>query len=190
MQLKNYKDLAMLGLVIVTILAFQTQALFAQSQKSALRAYTDMSSVEAQDVLWLARILYSETKVREEQIIVAWVVRNRVESNFRGAESYKDVALSPSQFSGLWPSDSQYKLNISRSYEIKGDVSWTQALAIAQAVYFADDSLRPISENVRHFYSPEAVLKDPKWAVGKKPALVMRDSDKGTIRFAFYSGVK
>src|SRR3989344_6986537 len=196
MQIKTYIDAAKLGFVVLAMLAMQTEALFAeaplyaQTPKSAARAYTDNTSVEAQDILWLSRILYSESKVREEQIMVAWVVRNRVESGYRGAESYKDVAKSPAQFSGLWPNDNQYKLNISRSYETKGDKAWDQALAIAQAVYFASDALRPISDTVQHFYSPMSVLRDPHWSVGKKPAMVLRDSETGSVRFAFYDGVR
>ena len=189
MQTKNYIDAAKLGFIILAMLAFQAQSLFAEVTKSPLRAYTDNQSAEAQDILWLARIIYSETKVREEQIVVAWVVRNRVETNFRGAESYKDVALAPAQFSGLWPSDSQYKLNMSRGYQSSGDLAWTQALVIAQAVYFADESLRPIPQTVRHFYSPEAVMRDPHWVSGQKASLVLRDY-KGSIRFAFYDNVR
>jgi len=195
MQIKTYIDAAKLGFVVLAILAMQTQALFAeaplyaQTPKSAARAYTDNTSVEAQDILWLARILYSESKVREEQIMVAWVVRNRVDTLYRGASSYKEVALSPNQFSGLWPSDAQYKLNMSRSYKTGGDKAWDQALAIAQAIYFADDSIRPISETVRHFYSPLAVVRDPNWSAGKKPAILLRDSD-GAVRFAFYDNVR
>ena len=195
MQIKNYIDATKLAIAVVAILALQANVLMAstdaksEAKSKQLSAFTDQKSQEAEDILWLSRVLYSESKVREEQIVVAWVVRNRVESGFRGAKVYKDVALSPAQFSGLWASDNQYKLNISRSYDTKGDKAWDQALAIAQAVYLAPEALRPISETVRHFYSPEAVLRDPNWATGKKPALVMRN-DEGAIRFAFYDGVR
>lgn len=189
MQIKNYIDAVKLGFVVLAILALQAQTLFAEATRSPLKAYTDLSSLEAQEILWLGRILYSESKVREEQIIVAWVVRNRVESEYRGAKSYKEVALSPSQFSGLWPSDAQYKNNMGLGYSDTGNKDWQQALAIAQAVYFADESLRPISESVQHFYSPIAVTRDPHWAKNKKATLVLKD-DKGSIRFAFYDNVR
>src|SRR3990167_5555288 len=104
MQIKNYIDAAKLGFIVVSILALQAHTLMADDSRQAqINAYTKAESREAKDILWLARILYSESKVREEQIIIAWVVRNRVESGFRGAQSYKDVAISPAQFSGLWP---------------------------------------------------------------------------------------
>ena len=190
MQIKNYIDATKLLFVVVAILALQANVLLASdSRGKQINAYTDLFSQEAQDVLWLSRILYSESKVREEQIIVAWVVRNRVESGYRGAQSYKDVAISPAQFSGLWPSDSQYKLNISRDYKIKGDRAWDQAIAIAQAVYFAPETLRPIPGTVRHFYSPMSVSRDPNWINDKKPSVVLR-SDDGAVRFAFYDGIR
>lgn len=190
MQIKNFIDATKLAFAVVAIIALQANVLLASDVRGKqLSAYTDPKSPEATEVLWLARILYSESKVREEQIVVAWVVRNRVESSYKGADSFKDVALSPAQFSGLWPSDKQYKLNITRSYDTKGDKAWDQALAVAQAVYFADEALSPISDTVRHFYSPAAVLRDPHWAEGQKPALVMRNND-GAVRFAFYDSVR
>ena len=189
MQTQNYIDAGKFLFVALAILALSAQTLFAEQSKSALRAYTDLSSIEAQDILWLGRILYSESKVREEQIMVAWVVRNRAESSFRGADSYKDVALSPSQFSGLWPGDPQYKNNMSPNYSDTNNKEWQQALAIAQAVYFADESLRPIGKSVRHFYSPIAITRDPHWASNKKPILTMRN-DRGAVRFAFYDNVR
>ena len=36
------------------------------------------------ETLWLARAIFSETKRPEEQILVAWVIRNRVETGYRG----------------------------------------------------------------------------------------------------------
>jgi len=189
LQIKDWKYLIVTGTIIVSILALQAQALFADSistgtnsRAKQVSAYTDLSSQPAQDILWLARILYSETKVREEQIVIAWVVRNRVESEYRGADSYHEVATDPKQFSGIKPasdldySDTKYK-------------SWQDSIAIARAVYFADETLRPISASVRHFYSPEAVMKNPKWAIGKKPTLTLRDPD-GSVRFAFYDSVR
>ena len=78
MQIKTYIDASKLLLIVIVIVAFQAQSIFAQTVKSPLKAYTDLSSSEASDILWLGRILYSESKVREEQIVIAWVVRNRV----------------------------------------------------------------------------------------------------------------
>ncbi|WP_243663594.1 cell wall hydrolase [Rhodothermus marinus] len=55
------------------------------------------------ETLWLARVIYSETKRPEEMELVAWVVRNRVETRFRGKATYRDVVLDPFQFSAFIP---------------------------------------------------------------------------------------
>ncbi len=182
---------------IATIVALQTQVIFAAPVTEAsstdstrqLAAYTDPSSPDAQEILWLARIVYSESKTREEQIMVAWVVRNRVETKYRGADTYKEVANDPSQFSGLTVVDAHMKTIRGLDYGDTKNKSWTDAISIARAVYFAEDTLRPIAQSVRHFYSPGAVLRDPSWATSKKPAMVLRNTN-GAIQFAFYDGVK
>ena len=48
--------------------------------------------------LWLARAIYSETKLPHEQELVAWVVRNRVETAYRGRRSYRAVVLDPGRY--------------------------------------------------------------------------------------------
>jgi len=159
---------------------------------SLIEAKENFSSINAdtkEEILWLARVVYSETKNSDEQVLVAWVVRNRVETEFRG-ETYKEVAKSSGQFSGLNISDAQYLHNISRDYDSSGE-SWEKALDIAEAVYFSPDFLRPFPKTVRHFYSPLSVSISPEWSADSKPVIVIRDSSEDrNIRFAFYDGVK
>jgi spore germination cell wall hydrolase CwlJ-like protein len=143
---------------------------------------------ENEEILWLARVIYSETKRENEQVLVAWIVRNRVETNFRG-DTYERVAKSPSQFSGLNQKDLNYWHNITRDYDSQGE-KWQKALKIARAVYHADDSLRPFPATVRHFYSPRSVRVDPGWSADKKPVLLIKDNDSVHLRFAFYDSVK
>ena len=57
----------------------------------------------SEDVLWLARCIYSETKRAPEQELVAWVIRNRVETGYRGQRSYEGAVLDPYQFSAFNP---------------------------------------------------------------------------------------
>jgi len=141
---------------------------------------------DADEVLWLARILYSETKDVREMQDIAWVVRNRVETNFRG-NSYQKVATSKSQFSGLNSFDKNYMHNISRTYESTG-MAWEHALEVATDVFYAPADERPFSITVRHFYSPISV-QAPTWTHTGDPVIERTDA-KGNIRFAFYSGVK
>jgi hypothetical protein len=55
------------------------------------------------ETLWLARVIFSETKRPDEQVLVAWVVRNRVDTRYRGRSSYQGVVLDPWQFSAFLP---------------------------------------------------------------------------------------
>ena len=62
------------------------------------------------DVLWLARCIYSETKKAHEQELVAWVIRNRVETGYRGESTYEGTVLDPYQFSAFNPGSSKRRL--------------------------------------------------------------------------------
>ena len=177
------------GTMILAVFALQTNHLLAEAKvvspadtTALVAAYTDYSSPAAQDILWLARVVYSESKVKEEQIMVAWVVRNRVETGYRGETTYEAVARDPKQFSGI---KSVSKLEYSDT-DMK---IWQDTITIARAVYFADASLRPIAKSVRHFYSPEVVVRDPNWAKNKTPTIVLRDN-KGSVQFAFYDSIR
>lgn len=143
---------------------------------------------DKREILWLARAIYSETKFADEQRLVAWVIRNRVESQ-KYPDIYHDVVLQPSQFSGLHPSDDLYALNITRTYGDTG-AAWESALKIAKAVYHADATVRPMSKNVWHFYSPNAVRIQPEWATHTNPVLVVKDTETNHVRFAFHANVK
>ena len=137
--------------------------------------------IDREETLWLARVVYSETKRPGEQFYIAWVVRNRVENEYGGDSTYKDVALAPGQFSGLHSRDRNYNLNISRTYD-STQPEWRSALAIAKQVYNSDIYDRPFSATVTHFFSPVAVAT-PAWARNKEPVLTIGS------RFAFYKDV-
>lgn len=147
-----------------------------------------MTKTDKREILWLARIIYSETKRSEEQKLVGWVVRNRVDTGYTG-HTYEDVAKHSSQFSGLHPGDPRYEHNMSRWYSSSG-ASWESALAIAKEVYFADPSSRPFNKLTRHFYSPMAVSNDPGWVHGQKAVRVVKDPYTNQTRFAFYSRIR
>lgn len=143
---------------------------------------------ERKDVLWLARVVYSETKYVHEQEKVAWVVRNRVETEYQGS-TYKEVALAGKQFSGLNDFDPHYERNISMSYDSLGtDINWDEAVEVARFVYNAPDHYRPFDKSVRHFYSPVAMEVRPFWAEGEEPIHIIK-KDYDEIRFAFYDNI-
>lgn len=144
---------------------------------------------EETEILWLARILYSESKRAHEQKLIAWVVRNRVETNFRGGDTYEEIALQDNQFSGLHSYDARYEHNISRQYASEGQ-AWKNALAIAKEVYHAPGSSRPFRQTTRHFYSPQAVTNHPNWIAGKRAVHTITDPHTRQVRFAFYDRVR
>lgn len=147
---------------------------------------TIKNGAEKEEILWLARVIFSETKDLEEMEQIAWVVRNRVE-NGRWGSSYKEVVLSPSQFSGLNSWDSQYHINVNLEYDTNNSI-WQKSLVIAENVYNANNNDRVLSVSTQHFYSPH-VVKTPAWAENKKPVLITYNN-VGKQTFKFYAGVR
>jgi hypothetical protein len=147
-----------------------------------------LSSIEKSEILWLSRVIFSETKDEDEMNLVGWVVRNRVEAEYRG-NTYEEVALSAKQFSGLNPKDEQYDININIGYDSENE-KWMKALAVAEKVYFAGGDERPFSSDVKHFYSPMSISGTPEWAEDGELDYEVLGDDGMAPRFAFYSGVK
>lgn len=142
------------------------------------------------ETLWLARCIYSETKRPEEMELVAWVVRNRVETAYRGQQSYRDAVLDPFQFSAFNPQSRSRQVYSNLTPESRSR-NWQKALAIAYGVRGAPDSLRPFSLKTRHFYSEQSMIgrNHPDWARGMKPVEPERAFSLDQRRFRFYEGV-
>ena len=141
------------------------------------------------DVLWLARCIYSETKRREEQELVAWVVRNRVETGYRGQSTYESVVLDPYQFSAFNPGSSKRRLFTTLT-PTSNSASFLQALHVAHDVYYAPSTLRPFPKTTRHFYSEQSMVggRTPTWAEGERPVTPVKYR-VDPKRFRFYSGL-
>lgn len=143
------------------------------------------------ETLWLARVIYSETKRPEEQELVAWVVRNRVETAYRGKRTYEDVVLDPYQFSAFNPRSRKHRYysNLGVHSKARG---WAKTLALAYYVRHAASSLRPFSGKTRHFYSERSLPSDtthPDWSEGLEPVTPQRPVKLDAQRFRFYAGV-
>jgi hypothetical protein len=147
------------------------------------------ASLVNEDVLWLARCIYSETKTASEQELVAWVIRNRVETGYRGQHTYEGVVTDPYQFSAFNPGSSTRALY---THLVPGSESagWQRALEIAHDVYYAPASARPFEATTRHFYSERSMAggRAPAWANGHEPVRPV-SSRIDPRRFRFYSGV-
>ena len=142
------------------------------------------------ETLWLARCIYSETKRPEEMELVAWVVRNRVETRYRGRDSYREVVLDPFQFSAFNPNSGKrwYYANLDTQTQIR---NWQRALTIAHRVRLAEPEFRPFPVQTRHFYSERSMIgqRHPEWARGKRPVAPTRPFTLDERRFRFYAGV-
>lgn len=141
------------------------------------------------DVLWLARCIYSETKRDYEQELVAWVVRNRVETGYRGRTTYEGVVLDPYQFSAFNPGSSKRRLFTTLTPE-SNSASFLQALEVAHEVYYAPSTERPFPKTTRHFYSERSMRgrRAPVWAEGEQPVAPVKHR-VDPKRFRFYSGL-
>jgi hypothetical protein len=142
------------------------------------------------ETLWLARCIYSETNRPEEQELIAWVVRNRVESGFRGKKSYRQVVLDPFQFSAF--NEDSGKSNYFRSLNLNHeDDGWKHALTIAYYVRHARPHYRPFSEQTLHFYSEQSMIgrRKPNWARGLIPVQTPERYQLDERRFRFYEGI-
>ena len=144
-----------------------------------------------EETLWLARCIFSETKRPHEQELVAWVVRNRVETEYRGNTTYKDVVLDPMQFSAFNDASGKRSFYTSLSPESRL-AGWQTALRIAHEVRWGDGNRwRPFSARTRHFYSEQSMTdqQHPDWAYGFNPVSPARDYTIEPHRFRFYEGI-
>ena len=143
-----------------------------------------------EETLWLARCIYSETNRPEEQELIAWVVRNRVERNYRDKSTYRQVVLDPFQFSAF-NEDSQ-KSHVYKSLSVDAEQrGWSRALAIAYYVRHAPEQYRPFSEGTLHFYSEQSMVGRimPNWARGMTPVQTPNRYNLDKKRFRFYEGI-
>lgn len=143
------------------------------------------------ETLWLARAIYSETKRPEEQVLVAWVIRNRVETGFRGKRSYESVVLDPFQFSAFLPT-SQKRGHYMSLNPTSREPGWRTAMAIAYAVRHMAEEHRPFAIDTRHFYSQQSMVDrlHPGWADDGEPVeLLFEDFTVDDRRFRFFRGV-
>lgn len=142
------------------------------------------------ETLWLARAIFSETKRPEEQELIAWVVRNRVETRYRGKSTYKDVVLDPYQFSAFIPGTRtrDFYANLTPFSRSPG---WKRAIAIAYFVRHMNDTFRPFSIKTRHFYSEQSMVgrTRPDWASDLREVTPNREFELDERRFRFYAGI-
>ena len=140
------------------------------------------------ETLWLARCIYSESDLPHEQELVAWVVRNRVATAYRGQRTFEDVVLDARQFSAFNADSPRRGFYLGLGPESRAP-GWRRALLIAAYVRRAPWSRRPFGVTVRHFYSEVSMVgrRHPTWAQGETPVLANRPYEIDPYRFRFFS---
>lgn len=104
--------------------------------------------------LWLARAVYSETDRPDEMRLVAWVVRNRVEKEYRGRETYREIVLDPKQFSAFNEDNPLREYYMTKPVrDASHNSRWEAALEIADEVRRRSPLFRPFSSKTLYFYS-------------------------------------
>ncbi|MEM1126669.1 MAG: hypothetical protein AAGI71_08460 [Bacteroidota bacterium] len=147
-----------------------------------------LASYELDEVVWLARCMLSESDRGDEQYLVGWVVRNRVETQFRG-RTYREVILEPRQFSAFNDPTPRRDYLTRLGVQDRGP-AWRTALALALKVYEAPASHRPFDLTTRHFYSPISMVgrTKPRWAEDATP-LSSEALGVDPQRFQFFTGL-
>lgn len=143
-----------------------------------------------EETLWLARAIYSETKRPHEQELVAWVIRNRVETAYRGQTTYRGVILDPYQFSAFNPNATNRAFFMGLTPDI-AIPQWRQSLWIAHYVRHADPSARPFSMETRHFFSERSMQRRPVpiWADQRQFVPPRLPYEVEEDRFRFYEKI-
>jgi hypothetical protein len=154
------------------------------------RLPTPSSHLIDEETLWLARCIYSETKRPEEQELIAWVVRNRVEIGYRGNSSYHRVILDPLQFSAF-NADSPWLDYYSALNPETPDQGWQKALSIAHYVRHARPQYRPFPILTLHFYSEQSMVgrREPGWIRELTPVAPPESYQIDERRFRFFAGI-
>ena len=137
-------------------------------------------------VLWLTRVLVSETNRPYEMWYVANVVRNRVDQQYRGKTEYRDVILDSRQFSAFNKGRSTRDLFINMTEENTPWPSlWQEANRIARETIMADRSELLLPLYVTHFYSEVSMPnhQPPYWASSMNQVHTPIQSE----RFRFYT---
>lgn len=159
-----------------------------QNQKEradSLEVIADAAANE--EITWVGRALYSETRRTREMRYIAWVIRNRYEEGFRG-NTYRDVIMHPKQFSAFNRGNPKrsYYLSLKPKHAAYND-RWHRALQIAKAVLNSPMDRNPFPKNTFHFYSERSMdgRNHPNWRWRLQQVRVESIDE---TRFRFFKG--
>lgn len=159
-----------------------------KSERDSLKIRTEKTDPRT---IWLARAVYSETNKRSEMKYVAWVIRNRVELNFRGDSTYSSVILASKEFSAF-NRGKRFRFHYATkpynhiNKNTRNTGTWKDALEVSRNVIYSDTTERPFSKYTLFFYSEISMPSykpHPEWT-SKYERVGLRDVE--TKRFRFF----
>ena len=123
-----------------------------------------LSNAEEREVLWATRTIISETKNASEMIFIGNVIRNRVDLNYRGRKTVRQVILDPYQFSAFNPNRNSRWKYINMTEKHVSDSLWAKAWKAARFTMTAPREVLPLSNPcINHFAHHKRVVDKPDW---------------------------
>lgn len=123
-----------------------------------------LSNAEEREVLWATRTIISETKNASEMIFIGNVIRNRVDLNYRGRKTVRQVILDPYQFSAFNPNRNSRWRYINMTEKDISDSLWDKAWEAARFTMTAPREVLPFSNPcINHFAHHKKVIDKPDW---------------------------
>jgi len=123
-----------------------------------------LSGAERREVLWATRAVLSETKNPREMLLIANVIRNRVDMSYRGKRTAKEVILDPYQFSAFNPGRDTRWRYANLQQENISDRLWNAAWEASRYAMTAPRLLLPVTDScVTHFVHPRNLRDHPDW---------------------------
>jgi spore germination cell wall hydrolase CwlJ-like protein len=123
-----------------------------------------LSDAEQREVLWTTRAVLSETKNPREMLLIANVIRNRIDMRYRGKRTAKEVILDPYQFSAFNPGrDSRWRYANLEQHHISTRL-WRAAWQASRYAMTSSRAVLPITDRcVTHFVHPRNLRRNPEW---------------------------
>jgi hypothetical protein len=142
----------------------QTREQLTDAKRIANSRTEGLSGAERREVLWATRAVLSETKNPREMLLIANVIRNRVDMKYRGKQTAKQVILDPLQFSAFNPGRGSRWRYANLSQDDIPDRLWHAAWQASRYAMTAPRLLLPVTDQcVTHFVHPRNLREHPEW---------------------------
>jgi hypothetical protein len=142
----------------------QTREQLTDAKRIANSRTEGLSGAERREVLWATRTIISETKNASEMIFIGNVIRNRVDLNYRGRKTVRQVILDPYQFSAFNPNRNSRRKYINMTEKHVSDSLWAKAWKAARFTMTAPREVLPLSNPcINHFAHQKRVVDKPDW---------------------------